>query len=47
MADESNYFGKEMQTINEIIRSAAFSNRVEELGHYDFKESGKILYTQI
>jgi putative molybdopterin biosynthesis protein len=47
VADQSTYFGKGVQTFIEMIRSAAFSSRVAKLGHYDFKESGKILYTQL
>lgn len=47
VVDESTYFGKGVQTFIEMIRSAAFSTRVEKLGHYDFRESGKILYTQL
>lgn len=47
VVDQSTYFSKGVQTFIEMIRSAAFSGRVEKLGHYDFRESGKVLYTQL
>ena len=47
VVDQETYFSKSVQTFIEMIRSAAFSGRVGKLGNYDFRESGKVLYTQL
>jgi molybdate-binding protein len=47
VVDQSTYFSKGVQTFIEMIRSAANSGRVGKLGHYDFRESGRVLYTQL
>jgi len=43
--DQSTFFEKGVQAFIEILRSSEFRNRVERLGSYDFKHSGKILYS--
>lgn len=44
--DRSTFFEKGVQTFIEILNSQEFRNRVERLGNYDFKNSGKVLYSQ-
>jgi len=44
--DQSTFFGKGIQAFIEILNSEGFRNRVEGLGSYDFKNSGKILYSR-
>jgi excisionase family DNA binding protein len=44
--DKSTYFDKGVQAFIEILSSSEFRNRVERLGSYDFKHSGKILYSK-
>ncbi len=44
--DKATFFDKGVQVFIEILGSSAFRNRVERLGSYDFKHSGKILYSQ-
>jgi excisionase family DNA binding protein len=44
--DQSTFFEKGIQTFIEILNSHEFRNRVERLGSYDFKNSGKILYSK-
>lgn len=44
--DQSTFFGKGIQAFIEILNSEGFRNRVEGLGSYDFKNSGKILYSK-
>jgi putative molybdopterin biosynthesis protein len=44
--DQSTFFEKGIQAFIEILNSHGFRNRVERLGSYDFKNSGKILYSK-
>ena len=44
--DQSTFFEKGIQAFIEILISQEFRNRVEKLGSYDFKNSGKILYSR-
>jgi excisionase family DNA binding protein len=44
--DQSTFFEKGIQAFIEILNSHEFRNRVEKLGSYDFKNSGKILYSR-
>ncbi len=44
--DQSTFFEKGIQVFIEILNSQEFRNRVERLGSYDFKNSGKILYSR-
>jgi len=44
--NQSTFFEKGIQAFIEILNSQGFRNRVERLGSYDFKNSGKILYSK-
>ncbi len=44
--DRSTFFEKGIQAFIETLNSEGFRNRVAKLGSYDFKNSGKILYSQ-
>lgn len=44
--DQSTFFEKGIQAFIEILNSQGFRNRVERLGRYDFKNSGKILFSK-
>jgi len=44
--DQSTFFQKGIQAFIEILNSQGFRNRIEKLGSYDFKHSGKILYSK-
>jgi len=44
--DQSTFFEKGIQAFIEILISQEFRSRVERLGSYDFKNSGKILYSK-
>ena len=44
--DQSTFFEKGIQAFIEILNSHEFRNKVERLGSYDFKSSGKILYSR-
>jgi len=44
--DQTTFFEKGIQTFIEILNSQEFRNRVERLGSYDFKNSGKVLYSR-
>jgi hypothetical protein len=44
--NQSTFFEKGIQAFIEILNSQEFRNRVERLGNYDFKNSGKILYSK-
>jgi excisionase family DNA binding protein len=44
--DQSTFFQKGVQALIEILNSKSFRDRVEGLGIYDFKNSGKILYSK-
>jgi len=41
---KDTYFGPGVQAILEALRDADFRRRVSNLGHYDFRDAGKILY---
>ena len=43
---KSTFFDKGIQAFIEILNSEAFRSRVSRLGNYDFKNSGKILYSK-
>jgi excisionase family DNA binding protein len=42
---KETFFKKGIQAFIEILISGEFRNRVEKMGNYDFKNSGKILYS--
>jgi len=44
--DQSTFFEKGIQAFIEILNSQEFRNRIGRLGSYDFKDSGKILYSK-
>jgi putative molybdopterin biosynthesis protein len=44
--DQSTFFERGVQALIEILNSREFRRRVENLGSYDFKSSGKILYSK-
>jgi excisionase family DNA binding protein len=44
--DQATFFEKGVQTFVEILNSGEFQKRVSKLGNYDFKNSGKILYSK-
>ena len=44
--DQSTFFKKGIQAFIEVLNSEGFRNRVARLGNYDFKSSGKILYSK-
>jgi putative molybdopterin biosynthesis protein len=44
--DKATFFEKGVQAFIEVLDSPEFRNRVERLGSYDFKHSGKILYSK-
>ncbi len=44
--DQLTFFEKGVQAFLEILNSQEFRKRVERLGNYDFKNSGKVLYSQ-
>ena len=46
LLDQSTFFEKGVQAFIEILNSREFRNKVEGLGSYDFKNSGKILYSK-
>jgi excisionase family DNA binding protein len=46
LMDQSTFFGKGIQAFIEVLNSKDFRNRVERLGNYDFKQSGKIIYSK-
>ncbi|HET6460192.1 MAG TPA: substrate-binding domain-containing protein, partial [Syntrophales bacterium] len=43
--DQSTFFTKGVETLIEVLKSRDFRKRVERLGGYDFKDSGKVLYS--
>ncbi|MBM4331500.1 MAG: helix-turn-helix domain-containing protein [Deltaproteobacteria bacterium] len=47
LLDQSTFFERRVQAFIEILNSKEFRSRVENLGSYDFKNSGKILYSSI
>ena len=44
--DQPTFFQKGVQALIETLNSKSFRDRVEGLGTYDFKNSGKILYSK-
>ena len=44
--DQSTFFEKGIQAFIEVLNSQEFRNRIGRLGSYDFKSSGKILYSK-
>jgi len=44
--DQSTFFEKGIQAFIEILNSKEFRSRIERLGSYEFKNSGKILYSK-
>jgi len=44
--DQSTFFEKGIQAFIEILNSQEFRSRVERLGSYDFKNSGKVVYSR-
>jgi putative molybdopterin biosynthesis protein len=45
LLDQSTFFQRGVQAFIEILNSRDFRGRVEGLGSYDFKNSGKILHS--
>jgi putative molybdopterin biosynthesis protein len=43
--DQSTFFSQGVQVLIEVLKSRDFRKRVEKLGGYDFKDSGKVLYS--
>jgi excisionase family DNA binding protein len=43
--DQTTYFEKGVQNLIDVLREEDFRKRIEKLGSYDFKDSGKILYS--
>jgi len=46
LLDQATFFERGVQAFIEILNSREFRSRVENLGSYDFKNSGKILYSK-
>ncbi len=46
LLDQSTFFEKGVQAFIEVLNSQAFRKRVDGLGSYDFKNSGKVLYSR-
>lgn len=46
LLDQTTFFERGVQVFIEILNSREFRGRVENLGSYDFKNSGKILYSK-
>jgi putative molybdopterin biosynthesis protein len=44
--DQTTYFQSGIQSFIETLKSDTFKGRVEKIGGYDFRDSGKILYSQ-
>jgi len=43
--DQTTYFEKGVQHLMDVLKAEDFRKRIEKLGSYDFKDSGKILYS--
>jgi hypothetical protein len=43
--DQRTFFRKEIQALIDTLNSRDFRLRVEPIGAYDFKDSGRILYS--
>lgn len=46
LMDQTTFFDRSVQAFIEVLNSREFRTRVDRLGSYDFKNSGKILYAQ-
>jgi len=46
LLDQTTFFEKGVQAFIEILNSKEFRDKVERLGSYDFRNSGKILYSR-
>jgi excisionase family DNA binding protein len=46
LLDQSTFFERGVQAFIETLNSREFRSRVENMGSYDFKNSGKILYSK-
>jgi excisionase family DNA binding protein len=46
LMDQATFFDRSVQAFIEVLNSREFRTRVDRLGSYDFKNSGKILYAQ-
>ena len=46
ICDQSIFFQKEVQALVEVLNGDVFRKRVENLGNYDFKSAGRILYVK-
>jgi excisionase family DNA binding protein len=46
IVDQSTFFDKTIQGFIEVLRSEEFRGRVANLGNYDFKHCGKVLYSK-
>lgn len=44
--DKNTFFTRGVQAFIEMLHSSEFRNRVERIGSYDFRQSGKILYSK-
>jgi len=44
--EQSTFFEKGVQALVEVLNSEEFRKRITKLGNYDFKNSGKILYSK-
>jgi hypothetical protein len=44
--DQSTFFQSGVQSFIETLKTEDFRNRVEKIGGYDFRDSGKILHSQ-
>jgi molybdate-binding protein len=44
--DQSTFFEKGLQAFMEVLNSDGFRKRITKLGNYDFRNSGKILYSK-
>jgi excisionase family DNA binding protein len=45
--DQSTFFNEGVQAFIELLKAEEFRKSVEKLGGYDFKDSGKILYSAV
>jgi hypothetical protein len=43
--EQNTFFHKGIQTFIEVLNSKEFRQRVEPIGAYDFKDSGKIVHS--
>ncbi|MBM4313940.1 MAG: helix-turn-helix domain-containing protein [Deltaproteobacteria bacterium] len=46
ICDQSVFFQKEVQALMEALNGDAFRKRIENLGNYDFKSAGRVLYVK-